>query len=189
MTQDFDVICDDDSVGVARRWLDRKADDGAICPCCRGVVKVYSRKINATMALVLIEMARSTTVESGPVWLHVQRDVLSRLVSRGVHAATSGDYAKLRYWDLIVPIPTGRAMELRANSSGLWRITARGLMFVRRQIKVQSVARVLGGDVIGYAGLDVGIEECLGKRFSYDELVAGSKWLEPRPQPEQWRLI
>lgn len=179
---------DDQTVREARRWIDHVAEDGAICPCCRQVVKTYPRTINATMSLVLIEMARAVSIPSGPVWLHVGREVIPRLVARGVAGATSGDYAKLRYWDLIAPMPIGRALAEQRPASGVWRVTARGLMFVRRRVMVQRVALVRDGEVVGFRGEQVDIAACLGERFDYGALVAGSRWLDPT-QPQQGILL
>ena len=61
-------------------------------------------------------------------WLHVEMDF------RDVSIPSRGDYAKLRYWDLIEPKPGTSDRGGRTN--GFWRLTNKGRAFVNGEIAV-----------------------------------------------------
>lgn len=150
----------------AKQWLRARADDGECCPCCQQFVKVYPRTISGPMAVTLIAMFQST--EPGD-WIHVEREINDA----GKTTARSRDYSKLRYWGLIEAHPTNRtAKPPEKSSAGLWRVTYKGRQFVLRKVNVERVAHVYDNRVLRFSGGWVRIEDTLGKRFNYEELMA-----------------
>ena len=137
----------------ARAYLAKNAMEGARCPCCNQMVKLYRRPLTRNMAKVLLEFYRGA--RHGDGWLHIRRDVF-----RG-HAA-DGEHAKLRYWGLL---------EERQERSGYWRITERGKQFVEGQILMPRVALVLNGQVLALdRSKQVSFYDVLGKHFDFKEV-------------------
>ena len=96
-----------------------------------------------------------------------------------LHVPTSGaingggDYAKLRYWDLIEKSP--KNPDPKKRSSGLWKLTELGRDFAHNRTTV-SVACYYGhpeGGVLGFEPEQVNIVDALGKYFDYEKLMAG----------------
>lgn len=82
----------------------------------------------------------------------------------------SGDLTKAAYWGLIekyVPAPDGQ------KSSGLWGLTEFGCDFVEGNVKIKEIANVFDDKVLGFAGKEMSIKECLGAKFDYYQLLNG----------------
>jgi hypothetical protein len=160
------------TLAVAQKMLQDYAMKGAICPCCRQEVKMYTREINATMAYTLVILHRHFSTDQN--WLHVP-SYLSQMSTIG-SAIRGGDFAKLRYWGLLEPKPAEKKTEKRKDGSkrvGFYRMTERGHQFVKGEIKIPRVALVYNGKHHGFVPGEVTIQECLGKEFNYDDLMAG----------------
>lgn len=148
---------DNATVSEARDWLREHVDDGAPCPCCTQLAKVYRRKINSGMARSLIAMYQI----AGTSWVHVPTQV----------GARSREEGKLAYWGLVEESTAPRDDGGRA---GWWRVTSKGELFVRDEITVPKYARIYNGRCLGFYGAQrVGIRDALGSKFSYDDLMAG----------------
>ena len=139
----------------AKAWLLEHVDDGAHCPCCTQLAKVYRRKINSSMARSLIILHRG-----GNDWQYVPDVVGSK----------SREESKLAYWGLLE-----EAAEKRDDGGrqGWWRVTVRGHMFARDELMVQKYARIYDGRCLGHVGSPVSIVDALGTKFDYRELMAG----------------
>ena len=146
----------DHTLAEAREWLRDHREEGASCPCCGQLAKVYYRKLNARMARALITMWK----ERGTDWCHVPTVVGDR----------GGDATKLVYWGLIEETTEKREDGGRA---GWWRVTADGERFVKGQLMVPGYARVYNKRCLGVTGELVGIQDALGSKFNYDELMHG----------------
>jgi hypothetical protein len=143
----------------ARTWLRDRVDDGARCPCCEQMAKVYRRRINAGAAAGLIQLARQYPSE----WVHVP--------TTGTLARLGGEFARLRYWGLVVEEPDLRDDGGRA---GWWQITEQGQAFAMNRITLPKYARVYDGRVLGFdASQQVSIVDALGHKFNYRELMEG----------------
>jgi hypothetical protein len=150
------VIPDSSTLLEARTWLrERALKDGARCPCCNQLAKVYKRPIHSAMARALIQLYNAAPEGD---WVY-----LPEIGGRG------GDASKLRYWGLIQEEQTLRPDGGRA---GYWRVTRRGGQFVRGEITVPKYAHVYDGRCLGTTGDPVTVQDALGKRFNYAELMA-----------------
>jgi hypothetical protein len=139
----------------ARDELRGLVDHGHRCPCCTQFAKVYRRKLHSQMAVALIKLYRAGAAYE---WVHLP--AVTRM---------GGDSAKARYWGLIVE-ETERRDD--GGRSGWWQLTEDGIAFVTMRLRVPKYARVYDGRCLGLHGEPVTICECLGSRFSYDELMA-----------------
>ena len=150
---------DDMTLREAKNLLREAVYDGAECPCCTQYAKVYKRTINSQMAQTLITMHRAQT---GDEWLH-----LPTLLGR-----KQADEAKLRYWGLIEEQPGVR--DDGSARVGWWRLTALGARFALGVAAVPKYALVYNGRCLGFDGPRVTIQDALGDRFNYDDLMRGA---------------
>lgn len=146
------------TLAEAQGWLRERLDQGASCPCCTQFAKVYRRKVHATMAAELIR-----------VW-HAHRDQWFHLPT-AVPAGRGGDFSKLAFWELVEE--DGATRDDGSPRTGWHRVTAAGELYVRGDLLIPKYARVYDGRCLGFAGPEVGVRDALGKRFRYDELMAG----------------
>jgi hypothetical protein len=147
-----------DSLEYARKWLRDRVEDGATCPCCKQLAKVYHRKINAGQARSLIRMYRADPARG---YVHLPTVVGSR----------SREEAKLRYWGLL---EEERAKRKDGGRAGFWRITDRGELFVLGQLRVPKYSRIYGKRCLGLDDTETAsIVDALGTDFDYRELMEG----------------
>ena len=137
------------------------------CECCGGRSKVYAYKLGSYARVLcwLAHMDRVSKNSSGnPLFWHVPS---SGAINGG------GDYAKLRYWDLIAPQPTNP--DPKKRSSGMWRLTDAGHDFAIGDITVSAVCyyRQPEGGVLGFEPEQISIQEAVGKQFNYTKLMQG----------------
>ena len=144
------------TLAEARQWLREVVDDGARCPCCTQLAKVYRRKVHATMARTLIRMYRATTPGE---YLY-----LPSIPQK------SRDCTGMAWWGLIDEEKTRRDDGGRA---GWWRVTPHGVEWVLRLITVPKYARVYDGRVLRHEGDPVSIVDALGTKFDYRDLMEG----------------
>ena len=158
--------------------------EGYRCEHCGQWVQSYRRSITGMMAATLIEMVRHVE-RTGARAVHVQSTIIPRIIARTRTGGSSGDYAKLRYWDLIQPWEANPVAGLpERKSAGLWIVTREGVQFAASLVAVPKYAHVYNGDVRRLSGPLVSIIECLGKRFSYSDLRGDSRLLrDGAPDP------
>lgn len=144
----------------AQEWLRKHVDEGAKCPCCTQLAKVYRRKINAGAARALVRMV----VRYGEgEWVHVPTTAdFSRL---------GGEWAKLRFWGLVVEQPEVREDGGRA---GYWQVTPLGRAFALGRARVPKYARIYDQRLLGLVDEQtVDIHDALGTKFNLEDLMAG----------------
>lgn len=141
---------------------------GIICPCCLQLVKLYEREITGSMAYVAILLHRHFQEDQN--WLHVP-DYLSNMSKIG-SAVRGGDWSKLRYWGLIEEKPEEKRKD-GSKRAGFYKMTEKGHQFVKGGVKVQRSILLYNDHFLGFGKGEVGIKDCLGKEFNYDDLMAG----------------
>ena len=145
----------------------RRSKEGAVCPCCDQLAKVYTRHLNSAMARFLLWMAKYSMKkgmvgEVGP-WISIDKFPMIQRRRGG------GDFAKLRFWSFI------EQMEADANdptkrTSGVWRITSRGMNFALQHSTASKNVQIYNNKAIDFSSERIGISEALGKKFDYSEL-------------------
>jgi hypothetical protein len=149
---------DTDSLGSARAWLrEQITDKGARCPCCTQMAKVYPRPIYAAQAAALIKAFRVFGRSPGK-WSSLR--------------LPGGDYAKLRFWGLIVDLREARE---DGGPAGWWQITDLGERWVRGVVTVPRFARIYDNRCMGLdpESGEVAVFDVLGDAFDYDALMSG----------------
>lgn len=135
------------------------AGEAVPCPCCTQLAKIYRRRIHSTMARNLVAMYRTAPPDG---WVHVPTLVSSLGVRNG------GDEGKLAHWGLIEA-----ATERRddGGKSGWWKLTNLGRSFARNTVSVPKYAVLYDGNLQRLEGELVTVDDCLGERFDYRELM------------------
>lgn len=151
------MVTVNDTIQAGKQWLLSRLDDGDHCPLCGQHAKMYKRKINAGMARSLIHMHR-TDPNGG--WIHVK-----------VIGARSREEGKLAYWGLL---EEQLGSGLHGGRAGYWRVTDKGRAFILQGLKVPKYAKVYNGKVYGFEGTGVNIQDALGTRFDFWELMRGA---------------
>lgn len=133
---------------------------GYKCPCCEQFVKVYCRKINSSMARVLMLIYNSGKRD----FFHVE-NWLKEIGKPELRA----DFHKLRFWSLLEKKIEDR--EDGSNRNGYYKLTGRGIMFAENKVTAAKNVYIFNNKVLGFNGESVNIIQALGDKFSYDELM------------------
>jgi len=139
------------TLAEAREELVQGLDEGIVCPCCKQFVKRYKRALNSGMAADLIRLY-----------------IMGSGYNNFRKFAKTGDYAKLKYWGLIKPMPN----RTNLKSSGFWRITEKGKLFVKSEIMVEKEVFLYDGIEVGYSDEVIRIQDALKNKFNYKELMS-----------------
>ena len=139
----------------ARDWTRDRAEDGVECPLCTLYVRVYKHKCDSAMARTAIRMYHAGAQHEP---LHVP--------------SLDGDNHKvsqLAWWGLVRD--EGATRE-DGGRGGYWWLTELGVAFVERRHRIRERVRIFDARVLSYRDEYVDIEDCLGDKFRYDELMA-----------------
>lgn len=153
----------------ARAWLHDRLDDGAQCPCCDQHAQRYYRTLNSGICRWLLALV-SLSPEVSPCWVSTKSVIQHAAARRGFGSSLGSGEAPslLPFWELIECRPNE---DPDKKHSGVWRPTQKGYDFAHDRVKVPRRAVVYNNVLDRLEGNMVGIRECLGKRFSYDELM------------------
>lgn len=128
---------------------------GAICPCCEQRAKLYKRQITSSMAFQLICLAKMQNTD----FVHVN-EWRSYVIDSG-GTMGGGEHGRLKFWDFVL-----------SDKRGGWKITDAGREFAFGRTTYQKFARLYNGSMYGFVGPHVSIHDCLGVRYSFDDLMA-----------------
>lgn len=140
------------------RW----SQEGIDCPCCDQLARVYERKFNANMARFLITMCVAWKQSNGE-WIHYKQCKFG-----------GRDYAFVKDWALAVSATKDDVTPNRGRVSGYWKPTQKGLDFSAGRITVPTIVSVYNNTVLMQSPDSVNIQEALGKKFKYKELIKNS---------------
>jgi hypothetical protein len=145
------------TIKEAHEYLNTHVAKGVKCPCCGQFVKLYKRRIVSSAALGLIKLVRMW--QTNPDWYHViDLDVTS----------SGGEFARLRRFGLIVQ---KQNTDKTKTNSGYWKPTEKGINFVFKKIKVPKYFLMFNGTGFGFSEEEIDIQQALGKKFNYQELM------------------
>ncbi len=147
----------------ARAIVREKAEEagGTVCPCCDKLVKVYRRKLHTEMALFLFKLFRKHQI-------YPRFYSMREIFPSSNKAASDGSY--LPHWQLVEKSDTVNNADAPA---GLYRMTDLGVRFVHNQEYVPSHVHLLNNKVVGWSDKKLNVEQSLGNKFNYSELLYG----------------
>ena len=151
-----------DTLARAKRELEFKLDEGAICPCCGKYARRYRRKFNSSMARSLIWLYRVSTTDGTDAasWVDVPNTAPKWLLR-------TNQLPTVRWWGFIERRPAANDQK----HSGYWSPTKAGIGFVLRTIRARSAVVTYNGEPVGFEGDSILIDSALGRNFSYRELM------------------
>ena len=149
------------SLAAARNEFQLRIDNGgeARCPCCDRTARRYRRSLHVAMVVALIRLHKLDEKKTGYYDVHDWGYMKS---------GGSGDYAKLRFWGLILPVDSRTYTE---NASGLWRITPLGKDFVSGSKSIPKYVYLFDNEKVGESEEKISIQQALGDKFDYRELM------------------
>ncbi len=148
----------------AIQFVNDNKNKGCVCPCCGQIARMYKRKLNSGMAIVLLEMYKYH-VEKGDNYFHIE----NHLTKHSIHSGH--DWALLVNWDLIREMPKEKDESSNSKTSGMWKITNKGKLFIKNTINVPTHILMYNNMFEGFSDTQTSIKESLDKNFNYDELM------------------
>lgn len=133
------------------------------CPCCGRYAQIYRWSLSETVAWQLIRLYRESFNAGGDGWVHA-----SLLIPPGQTGV--GDLGKAKYFNLIEEKPTTTS---RMKKSGCWRLTTKGLSYVRGIEMIPSFVMVFDDRIIETSDKLESIFSTVGRKFDYAELMRG----------------
>lgn len=172
---DRPTATEEKTLAQARQEYAENLRDGGNCPCCDRYGRIYRRKFTSAMARFMIALAKKESQRPGG-WVHALTEV--------PYEHRSGDYAKPLLWGLIEE-RSGCSEEDGNPSTGFYRITRKGLWFVRGQIRVPKAKLVYQDREWPNSETfeEITIREALGAKFNYEELMAETVAERMNPGP------
>lgn len=149
---------------IRKQLMKAKDDKMAVCPCCDRKVKLYKRPLNSSMAYGLILLRKFFKDNPDVEWIHAESYFKSR---KDAPSSLRGDFAKLRYWDL-VELQSGASSDAR---QGNYKILQKGIDFVEGRISVPRRVHLYNKSVVGFDEDETNINSALGDKFDYKELM------------------
>lgn len=149
-----------ETIQEAKAYLKENFEKGVNCPCCDQYVRIYRHRLNSQMAKCLIGMYRINYQQSRE-WVHVLNEL----------KPSNRMYSLMRFWGLIVASEHDDEF-LDKKASGYWKITQKGKSFVQGSLEIPKYVFLFNNKKYGESDETVNIQDSLGKKFSYTELMS-----------------
>lgn len=149
-----------ETLAEAQARLQANLDEGMACPCCQQYAKRYRRNLYAAPVRSMFALWRLMLAGEPGDFYH-----------RLLFDDKNNDFALTRHWRLSEEKEKEEGDDKR--TSGFWRLTPDGILFLRGRLSVKRKVVLYNDRVEGFEGEPIFILECLGKKFSYAELMAG----------------
>ncbi len=140
----------------AREDIKKNIKKGSTCPCCYQDARQYRRKLNSGMVSVLTQLYKLKL--AGSDWININTS----------NIAVGRDYSYLRYWGLIEEKEND---SFAKKNSGFWKITAKGIAFLKDEILVPSHIILYNKTLIEFSGKLVNVQKCMREFFNLEELM------------------
>lgn len=154
------------TLSEAIEYVDNNLEKGIECPCCGQYCRLYKRKLNATMAVGLVRMYLEYKTDPRE-WLHLPT------MAKKYHEIMSREWAMTRWWGLSEEKPNPDDPKKRC--SGYWRLTQKGTLFVVSLVTIPKHVYLFNNSLFAVSDEVTTIEEALGDRFNYAELMRGDQ--------------
>jgi hypothetical protein len=152
-----------DTLKEAQQELRENWEQGINCECCGQYVKLYRRRYNKTMAYGLIILYRLHQQHGFDKWFKMNEEITKLNIP-----SSNIEYSKNGYWDL---------MEQRGNSettkktSGLWRITNKGIDFLLGHIQIEAILWIFNNKARRKSIEKISYKDALDVKFNYEKLM------------------
>lgn len=134
------------------------------CPCCKRKARVSPLKVHSTLAEMLCKLYRASIRINGVA------DSYVHLTQFPASKTTSGrDFSIVHHWGIAEPMKA--SPDENKRSSGMWRLTQKGVEFVNGRLAIPRNAFVFDNRVVDYSQENVTIHTALGDDFDWFELI------------------
>ncbi len=133
-------------------------EEGVTCPTCNQFAKMYKRKLASGPARNLIWLYRNGGYSD---WVHIPSKAPKYILR-------SNEMGKLKLWGLVEEKDND---DKSKKCSGFYKVTDEGRDFVLKKINVAKYCFTYNNGVCGYSEETISIEQSLGERFDYQELM------------------
>lgn len=135
--------------------------EGCKCPVCDQFCKVYKYKVDSGMAASLCWLV-SNCESDGSVLVNEDAPRF---------ALRSNKISRLRKWGLVSQPP---CKDPARRTSGRWTPTPTGIAFARGESSICKYVYLYNNEILNFSvGETVTIQEALGDKFNYAELMSG----------------
>lgn len=131
--------------------------------------QVYKRKISSSMVKAMYYLCKWHQINGIKSWCKLS-DYISQFKEPVV--VCSGDNPKLRHWGLI-EMKSETYGDIRvdgSNRTGYFRLTEKGLSFLRGEIAVEEFLYVCNKEVIGKSKTSVFVDKCVKNKFNFQDI-------------------
>jgi len=129
---------DDLSVSEAREYMNEHLRDGTECLVCGRACKCHRRNMIPTLVETLVIIDKAAVRGA---WVNVA----------DLNLKNGGDYAKLRYWELV-----------EKGADNRWRVTLRGHDFLDGKVTIPKTALVYKNQSLGLEGDEIFVSDVGG---------------------------
>jgi len=151
------------TIKEAKDYLDQHKNKGTHCPACDQFVKVYKRSLYGTVVERLVSLYELSGKKADGDFFHVTK------IYESLKTYITGDFYLASRFGLIEEKPVGA--DTSKKNSGYWRITAKGIAFLKGEITVPKYVLIQNGETKGFTGKEVTAADVAGKGFNYQELM------------------
>lgn len=143
---------------------------GCKCPVCNQNVRLQKYTINAEMAKCLIDLYKLNKKHPERIWFHVAKDIK-------IGISVSGAFAKMRHWGLIEQLTPKNNLTAK-KTSGMWRITDKGMDFVLNRNTIPKFIKVYNQTFYGFEeeknekNKPITITDAISTKFNYQDLLS-----------------
>ena len=150
------------SLQEATDWVNSNKRKGCVCPCCNQIAKIYKRKLIVNYVLGLFYLYKLHKQHPQTEFFHISEIK----VTNNYFSA----FAQLKCWELITEMDKPIDVKNK-RTSGNWKLTEKGKLFVEGKIEVEQHVYMYNAEFLGYSDKKISIEEALGSRFNYTEMM------------------
>lgn len=145
-------------------WEKLNAGDVQCCPTCNRTAMACKTTLNSTLTWMLIRLYRVSMERTGKPggFIHVND------FSPGRHS-TGRNFCIVHHWGLATSAEAEPDED--KNSSGYWRLTAKGIAFIMGELDIPKYIFVFGNKVINTGKDTWDVHAALKNKFSYSELM------------------
>jgi hypothetical protein len=151
-----DLFDDDFLQRLRKDYLKVLQGKGGNCPCCDRTGKYNAFSITKKNAQALIWIYYNGD-EHG--WVNTANNA-----PRDFMRAKT--FSNMRYWGLIEPYPND---DKEKRGSGYWRITNKGIKYLKGEMPLPYKAYIYNRTLMGYGEKEVFFTECFKEYFKLDE--------------------
>ena len=153
----------DKSLAEARQYLRDNWKKGCECLACGQRVQLYNRPLTSSMVYGLWLVRNTVNVGDG--YFHAENLFKNFTCPSSVR----GDFPKLRFWGFIEQkVPNTSEVS---TSNGLYKITDKGLEFLKGNMLVPASVLIYNNKFIGFGTKEIDFKGALNKKFNINELT------------------